>query len=200
MTKTQILELEKDFKAYKIKLFVKRALLFCIFCACCVGGFYAFALYKAKQNTLEIALNEKSKMQEKLEIAKLEIQKAQILNEKKHFAQPKENVMPQNKEKITIHSYMANITNLEQNFHQKADYKSALHIASLYFADKNYQKALWWSLKANELDKNDAGSWIVFAKASFALGKKDDAKRALQSFLYFYDDESILDEVGYILK
>lgn len=200
MTKTQILELEKDFKAYKIKLFIKRALFVCIFCACFVGGFYAFTLYKTKQNTLKIALNEKSKMQEKLEMAKLEIQKAQILNEKRDFAPSKETVMPQNKEKIIIHSYVANITNLEQNFHQKADYKIALHIARLYLVDKSYEKALWWSLKANELNKNDADSWIVFAKASFALGKKDEAKRALQSFLYFYDDESILDEVGYILK
>lgn len=200
MTKTQILELEKDFKAYKIKLFIKRAFYVCILCACFVGGFYAFTLYKAKQNTLQIALNEKSKMQEKLEMAKLEIQKAQILNEKRDFAPPKESLMPQNKEKIIIHSYAANITNLEQNFHQKAEYKTALHIAKLYLVDKSYEKALWWSLKANELDKNDAGSWIAFAKASFALGKKDEAKRALQSFLYFYDDESILDEVSYILK
>lgn len=193
MTKTQILELEKDFKAYQIKLFIKRAVYVFLACACLGGGIYGFLLYKDKQNTLEIAIKEKNKMQEKLENAQLKLQKAQILKEKKPQAEPV-------REKIIIRSYVPNIANLEQNFHQKNDYKTALQIAELYFADKNFEKALKWSFKANELDKRDSGAWVLFAKAKFALGKKDEAKQVLQSFLRFYDDKSFLDEVGYILK
>lgn len=193
MTKTQILELEKDFKAYQIKLFIKRAVYVFLIFACLGGGIYGFLLYKDKQNTLEIAIKEKNKMQEKLENAQLKLQKAQILKEKKPQAEPV-------REKIIIRSYVPNIANLEQNFHQKNDYKTALQIAELYFADKNFEKALKWSFKANELDKRDSGAWVLFAKAKFALGKKDEAKQVLQSFLRFYDDKSFLDEVGYILK
>lgn len=193
MTKTQILELEKDFKAYQIKLFIKRAVYVFLIFACLSGGIYGFLLYKDKQNTLEIAIKEKNKMQEKLENAQLKLQKAQILKEKKPQAEPV-------REKIIIRSYVPNIANLEQNFHQKNDYKTALQIAELYFADKNFEKALKWSFKANELDKRDSGAWVLFAKAKFALGKKDEAKQVLQSFLRFYDDKSFLDEVGYILK
>lgn len=194
MTKTQILELEKDFKAYQIKLFIKRAVYVFIIFACLGGGIYGFLSHKDKQNALEIALKEKNKMQEKLEIAQIKIQKAQILKEKKPPI--KEPV----KEKITIRSYVPNIANLEQNFHQKNDYKTALQIAKLYFANKDFEKALQWSFKANELDKSDSEAWVLFAKAKFALGKKDEAKQVLQSFLRFYDDKSFLDEVGYILK
>lgn len=193
MTKTQILELEKDFKAYQIKLFIKRAVYVFLIFACLGGGIYGFLLYKDKQNTLEIAIKEKNKMQEKLENAQLKLQKAQILKEKKPQAEPV-------REKIIIRSYVPNIANLEQNFHQKNDYKTALQIAELYFADKNFEKALKWSFKANELDKRDSGAWVLFAKAKFALGKKDEARQVLQSFLRFYDDKSFLDEVGYILK
>lgn len=193
MTKTQILELEKDFKAYQIKLFIKRAVYVFLIFACLGGGIYGFLLYKDKQNTLEIAIKEKNKMQEKLENAQLKLQKAQILKEKKPQAEPV-------REKIIIRSYVPNIANLEQNFHQKNDYKTALQIAELYFADKNFEKALKWSFKANELDKRDSGARVLFAKAKFALGKKDEAKQVLQSFLRFYDDKSFLDEVGYILK
>lgn len=193
MTKTQILELEKDFKAYQIKLFIKRTVYVFLIFACLGGGIYGFLLYKDKQNTLEIAIKEKNKMQEKLENAQLKLQKAQILKEKKPQAEPV-------REKIIIRSYVPNIANLEQNFHQKNDYKTALQIAELYFADKNFEKALKWSFKANELDKRDSGAWVLFAKAKFALGKKDEAKQVLQSFLRFYDDKSFLDEVGYILK
>ena len=204
MQKVQILELEKDFKAYKIRLWLKRCAWAVAFCVCSGSAFAAFIAHKDKQDTLKIALDEKNKMQEKLEIAKIEAQKAQILSQKRQnlatqSTAPKPAVKP--KEKIIIHSYVANVEKLEQEFAQSTDYKKALQIANLHFADKNYEKALQWSFKANELDKTDAGAWITFAKAKFALGKKDEAKRALQSFLRYYNaDINALDEVKYILQ
>ena len=204
MQKPQILELEKDFKAYKMRLWLKRGILAVAFCVCAGFGVWAFMAYKNEQDTFKIAVDEKNKMQEKLEIAKVQIQKAQILNEKRQNLVAQERpqkpaVKP--KEKIIIRSYEANVENLEQAFAQNVDYKSALQIANLHLADKNYEKALQWSFKANELDKTDAGAWIAFAKAKFALGKKDEAKRALQSFLHYYNaDRSVLEEVKYILQ
>ena len=161
MQKPQILELEKDFKAYKMRLWLKRGILAVAFCVCAGFGVWAFMAYKNEQDTFKIAVDEKNKMQEKLEIAKVQIQKAQILNEKR------QNLVAQERP-------------------QKP-------------ADKNSENAWQWSFKANELDKTDAGAWISFAKAKFALGKKDEAKRALQSFLHYYNaDRSVLEEVRYI--
>lgn len=204
MNESQILELEKDFKAHTFKRLVKRCVYVGAFCVCAGFALWAFVAYKDKQSTLKMALDEKNKMQKRLEIAQIEAQKAQILSQKQHNSATRES--PQKpiikpKEKIIIHSYVANVGNLEQEFAQNADYQKALQIANLYLADKNYEKALQWSLKANELDKSDAGAWISFAKAKFALGKKDEAKRALQGFLRYYSpNKSLLNEVKYILQ
>lgn len=204
MEKAQIVELEKNFKAYKFKILAKQCLAVLAFLLCLSGVIVGVLAYKDKQNTLKIAIDEKNKMSKKLEQAKVEIQKAQILSEKRQNVTPP-NIPPKPiqkpKDKIIIHSYVADTSKLEEEFSQKAEYKTALKIANLHLADKDYEKALFWSLKANELDKNDAGAWISFAKAKFALGKKDEAKRALQSFLRFYSiDISALEEVKYILQ
>ena len=81
MTKTQILELENNFKAYKTKLFIKKALFLSAMLLVVVAIFWAFELYSKKQETLKMALDEKNKMQKRLEIAQIEAQKAQILNQ-----------------------------------------------------------------------------------------------------------------------
>lgn len=204
MQKPQIVELEKEFSAYKFKRLAQKCLVVLVFLLCLSGVIAGVLAYKDKQNTLKMAIDEKNKMSQKLEHAKVQIQKAQILSQKR------QNLTPQNtppkptqkpKDKIIIHSYVANTQKLEEEFSQKAEYKAALKIANLHLAQKDYEKALFWSLKANEIDKNDAGAWVSFAKAKFALGKKDEAKQALQSFLRFYSaDISALEEVKYILK
>lgn len=203
MQKPQIVELEKEFDAYKFKCLVKKCLLALVFLFCAGGVILGILAYKDKQNTLKIAIDEKNKMSQKLEHAKVQMQKAQILNEKRQNSAPQIPPKPiiKPKDKIIIHSYVANTSKLEEEFSQKAEYKTALKIANLHLAQKDYEKALFWSLKANEIDKNDAGAWVSFAKAKFALGKKDEAKQALQSFLRFYSaDISALEEVKYILK
>ena len=204
MNESQILELEKDFKAHTFKRLAKRCVYVGAFCVCAGFALWAFVAYKDKQSTLKMAIDEKNKIQKRLEIAQIEAQKAQILNQKQQNSAIQKSLQKpiiKPKEKIIIHSYAANVDNLEQEFAQNADYQRALQIANLYLADKNYEKALQWSLKANELDKSDAGAWISFAKAKFALGKKDEAKRALQSFLRYYNpNKSLLNEVKYILQ
>lgn len=204
MQKPQIVELEKEFSAYKFKCLAQKCLVVLVFLLCLSGVIVGVLAYKDKQNTLKMAIDEKNKMSQKLEHAKVQIQKAQILSQKRQNLTPP-NTPPKPtqkpKDKIIIHSYVANTQKLEEEFSQKAEYKAALKIANLHLAQKDYEKALLWSLKANEIDKNEAGAWVSFAKAKFALGKKDEAKQALQSFLRFYSaDISALEEVKYILK
>lgn len=117
-----------------------------------------------------------------------------------------EQISPQNaslktlaKAKPQIHSVEMNASSLEAEFAQKAQLATALNLAHLHLANKDYEKAILWSFKANSLDKSEARAWLIYAKAKFAQGKKDEAKRVLQSFMNHYSKD-FDEDVGYILN
>ena len=117
-----------------------------------------------------------------------------------------EQISPQNaslktlaKAKPQIHSVEMNASSLEAEFAQKAQLSTALNLAHLHLANKDYEKAILWSFKANSLDKSEARAWLIYAKAKFAQGKKDEAKRVLQSFINHYSKD-FDEDVGYILN
>lgn len=117
-----------------------------------------------------------------------------------------EQISPQNaslktlaKAKPQIHSVEMNASSLEAEFAQKAQLATALNLAHLHLANKDYEKAILWSFKANSLDKSEARAWLIYAKAKFAQGKKDEAKRVLQSFMNHYSRD-FDEDVGYILN
>lgn len=103
------------------------------------------------------------------------------------------------KAKPQIHSVEMNTSSLEAEFAQKAQLSTALNLAHLHLANKDYEKAILWSFKANSLDKSEARAWLIYAKAKFAQGKKDEAKRVLQSFMNHYSRD-FDEDVGYILN
>lgn len=103
------------------------------------------------------------------------------------------------KAKPQIHSVEMNASSLEAEFAQKAQLSTALNLAHLHLANKDYKKAILWSFKANSLDKSEARAWLIYAKAKFAQGKKDEAKRVLQSFMNHYSRD-FDEDVGYILN
>lgn len=117
-----------------------------------------------------------------------------------------EQISPQNaslktlaKAKPQIHSVEMNASSLEAEFAQKVQLSTALNLAHLHLANKDYEKAILWSFKANSLDKSEARAWLIYAKAKFAQGKKDEAKRVLQSFMNHYSRD-FDEDVGYILN
>lgn len=117
-----------------------------------------------------------------------------------------EQISPQNaslktlaKAKPQIHSVEMNASSLEAEFAQKAQLSTALNLAHLHLANKDYEKAILWSFKANSLNKREARAWLIYAKAKFAQGKKDEAKRVLQSFMNHYSQD-FDEDVGYILN
>lgn len=117
-----------------------------------------------------------------------------------------EQISPQNaslktlaKAKPQIHSVEMNASSLEAEFAQKAQLSTALNLAHLHLANKDYEKAILWSFKANSLDKSEVRAWLIYAKAKFAQGKKDEAKRVLQSFMNHYSRD-FDEDVGYILN
>lgn len=72
---------------------------------------------------------------------------------------------------------------LIENFHLEESYGNALKVARFYFEAKAFQKAVEWSLKANQIDSADDESWLLFAQASLALGDKKQAENALGTYL-----------------
>ena len=92
-----------------------------------------------------------------------------------------------------------NASKLEIEFTQKAELKTALNLAHLHLENKDYEKALQWSFKANAMDKNEPKAWLIYAKAKFALGKKDEAKRVLQGFMKHYP-QGFDEDVSYMLQ
>ncbi len=61
-----------------------------------------------------------------------------------------------------------------ESFNSSPDAKLAIDIGKRYYEDKKYREAQYWALRSNELDNGDA-SWILFAKAKFGAGEKDEA-------------------------
>lgn len=62
-------------------------------------------------------------------------------------------------------------------------YSSAVDIAKFYYAEKNYEKAVTWAVKASKKDPKQSRSWIIYAKSKASLGKSKVAKKALSIYL-----------------
>ncbi|BCD68070.1 CDC27 family protein [Nitratiruptor sp. YY09-18] len=84
---------------------------------------------------------------------------------------------------ISLHtSQPKSLVSLVKEFNKSNDIGLALLIAKRYYEQKEYKNAAKWSLIANNLDKNSEESWILFAKSSYKLGKKESAVNALKIY------------------
>ncbi len=103
----------------------------------------------------------------------------------------KDPVKTQVDKKIVLNTQNVEANDLIKRYNNIPNKNLALMIAQIYLQKKDYKKALEWSVKANELDKSDARSWMIFAKAAYKLGKKRRALHALSLYLKNYDDPKI---------
>lgn len=71
---------------------------------------------------------------------------------------------------------------LEEKFYASNDILYSLKLAQNAYDNKKYDEAIKWALISNEIDKNSAKSWIIFAKANYKKGNKQDALIALENF------------------
>ncbi len=86
--------------------------------------------------------------------------------------------------KIFMETKNTGITEMLQDRYDKnPNLATALAISIEYYKTKDYQKSLNWAINANALDSKNEKSWIMFAKASYKLGKKTDAVNALENFV-----------------
>lgn len=99
---------------------------------------------------------------------------------------PKPKVAP----KINIETKTVSRTELlEDRFKRNADFETALGLSEEYYKIGEYQKALKWAISANSLDSKNERSWVLFAKSSYKLGRKQDAINALENFTKTSDSE-----------
>jgi len=72
---------------------------------------------------------------------------------------------------------------VEKRFSVTQDPEDALFLARLYYEKKQYKKAEEWAFIANELNDQSEESWLIYAKAKAARGKKLEAIHILDSYL-----------------
>ncbi|OPA77974.1 hypothetical protein BFG04_03395 [Campylobacter pinnipediorum subsp. pinnipediorum] len=80
---------------------------------------------------------------------------------------------------------------LENNFYRTNDIRYAIQLAKYFLKNKEYEKALKWSLNANEIDNSNEDSWSIFAIAKYKLDQKSDALKVLKSYNKSKNSENI---------
>lgn len=86
--------------------------------------------------------------------------------------------------KIYIETKNANQSELlAARYKEHPDTQTAIELYRIFYRAGNYKEALTWAMNANQLDSNNELSWLAFAKASYKLGRKQDAQTALENFI-----------------
>ncbi|ECH3697413.1 transformation system protein [Campylobacter coli] len=182
----RVLELEDKYKRYLLKKYFKFLFIFAALAVCMVISFFAMQnFYKQKALVLE-ALEYKKTLDHQIAQAQIANEKNKILQERLSKDENKEELKEELKTQIDIYSKFLNISDLKRNFYQNPSYEKAINLAARYYKNKDYEKSIFWSLKANDIDRKNSSSWILFAKAKQALGKDEEAKQALDTYVSYY--------------
>lgn len=128
--------------------------------------------------------------EEKLDKIKSSLKEKKRIHNKKHIKNKREQnineiVSTKMDSKIIIKksSNKNFINSLIKKFESGKDPKIAIFLSKHYYKEKQYRNSLKWAINANEIDSNNEDSWILFAKSSVKLGKKEDAIKALKIYL-----------------
>ena len=182
----RVYELEKAYKKYLKKLWLKRILAFFVGIFLLIFGFFIWEKWQEKKalslkvsavkKVLETKISQAKILQEKQKLSnqKLEKEKESLKEELELLQNP-----PQ---KFIITSNVLNLPNLKKSFYQNPSLEKALKLAELYLNAKDYKKSIFWSLKANEMDANSKQSLLLFARAKEALGEVAEAKRVYELY------------------
>lgn len=182
----RVCELEDKYKRYLLKKYFKFLFIFAALAVCMVISFFAMQnFYKQKALTLE-ALEYKKILDHQIAQAQIANEKNKILQERLSKDENKDELKEELKTQIYIYSKLLNISDLKRNFYQNPSYEKAMNLAARYYENKDYEKSIFWSLKANDIDRKNSSSWILFAKAKQALGKEEEAKQALDTYVSYY--------------
>lgn len=182
----RVRELEDKYKRYLLKKYFKFLFIFAALVVCMVISFFVIQnFYKQKALALE-ALEYKKTLNHQIVQAQIANEKNKILQERLSKDENKKELKEELKTQIDIYSKLLNISDLKRNFYQNPSYEKAMNLAARYYKNKDYEKSIFWSLKANDIDRKNSSSWILFSKAKQALGKDEEAKQALDTYVSYY--------------
>lgn len=182
----RVRELEDKYKRYLLKKYFKFLFIFAALVVCMVISFFVIQnFYKQKALALE-ALEYKKTLNHQIAQAQIANEKNKILQERLSKDENKDELKEELKTQIDIYSKLLNISDLKKNFYQNPSYEKAMNLAARYYENKDYEKSIFWSLKANDIDRKNSSSWILFSKAKQALGKDEEAKQALDTYVSYY--------------
>lgn len=182
----RVRELEDKYKRYLLKKYFKFLFIFAALVVCIIISFFVIQnFYKQKALALE-ALEYKKTLDHQIVQAQIANEKNKILQERLSKDENKEELKEELKTQIDIYSKLLNISDLKRNFYQNPSYEKAMNLAARYYKNKDYEKSIFWSLKANDIDRKNSSSWILFSKAKQALGKEEEAKQALDTYVSYY--------------
>jgi len=68
-------------------------------------------------------------------------------------------------------------------YNKEKKYSLALKITQTYYNAGNYLESLHWSKKANLLNRDADGAWILYAKSEYALGNHKKAIKILNLYI-----------------
>lgn len=149
--------------------------------------FYGYILFFRRQKGLALeALEYKKTLNWQITQAQIANEKNKILQERLSKDESKDELEEELKTQIDIYSKILNISDLKRSFYQNPSYQKAMNLATQYYENKDYEKSIFWSLKANDIDRKNSDSWVLFAKAKQALGKDEEAKQALDTYVSYY--------------
>ncbi len=98
-------------------------------------------------------------------------------------SQPIKKAKKPNTSHLAISATKLTLPQMLQNYKKHPSIDLANMIANEYYQQKEYQKAMKWAIKANEFDKENEQSWILYAKSAYKLGQKQKAINALKIYL-----------------
>ncbi len=98
----------------------------------------------------------------------------------------------QNTSVLTIKSGKTSVSEMIERFESQPSYDLALRIATLYYEDEDYVQASKWGRLANGIDKEGEAAWIMYAKAQYGAGFKEEAMGVLRLFLEYKNSQEAL--------
>lgn len=80
---------------------------------------------------------------------------------------------------------------LLKRLESKKSFEDAYALSLYYFEEQMYDKAIIWAQEAIKLDQKSDRPWIIYAKAQFHQGKREEAVSSLEQSLSYIASEEI---------
>ncbi len=121
-----------------------------------------------------------------LQIDRKYLQKKEIIYKKKVTPKEKPKVYIKREEPkalaITVKK-ISSVSEMKKYYKKEKKYSLALKIAQTYYDEKDYSQSLLWAKKANLLNRDADGAWILYAKSEYAVGNKERAIKILNLYI-----------------